>query len=181
MLESGLSLECAGPPPVTAVVFLLLLDDDGLGPAIAAVLLCLIYYGELLLKAGHLRLRGGRGLLAQATRAVRATVLAGKGDAQGCLVRKVATTLEGRGLFVNLESLLQDSVELIRILLIEKMVAFVISEKIISSLLLRLLAGFKYQRFLAELFEVATLVYYAVLEVFVAQLRLGLHRKLSCL
>ena len=108
MLESGLGLECAGPPPVT-VVFLLL-DDDGLGPGVPAVLICLVDDGELLLQAGHLCLGGGRGLLAQATRAIGATILAGKGDAQGCLVREFATTLEGRGLFMNLEGLLQDLV-----------------------------------------------------------------------
>ena len=177
MLESGFGLECAWPPPVTLVF--LLLDDHWLGPAVPAILIHLVNNGELLLHAGHLSLGGGRGLLAQATRAIRATVLAGKGDAHGCLVREVATTLEGRGLFMNFESLLQDPIELIRILLSEKMVAIVISEQVISCLLVRLLGGFKYQGFLAQLSEVTAFVHYATLEVFVAQLCLGLHRKLS--
>ena len=80
---------------------------------------------------------------------------------------------------MNLEGLLQDSIQLIGLLLSVKMVALVISEQVISCLLLRLLAGIKYQGVFAELFEVAALVHNAVLEVVMAQLRLGLERKLS--
>ena len=63
--------------------------------------------------------------------------------------------------------------------LIEKIVAIVILEQVIRGLLERLLAGFKNQRFFAELSEVATLVHIALLEVFVAQLLLALEGKLS--
>lgn len=45
---------------------------------------------------------------------------------------------------MNLEGLLQDSIELIRLLLSFKLVAFVISEHVIRCLLLRLLAGIKH-------------------------------------
>ena len=56
----------------------------------------------------------------------RPTVLARKGDTQRDLIREV--TLERRALLMNLEGLLQDSIELIRLLLGEKLVALVIPE-----------------------------------------------------
>lgn len=80
---------------------------------------------------------------------------------------------------MNLEGLFQDFIELIRLLQSVELVAFVISEQVICTLLLQLLAAIKSQGVFAELFKIATLVNNAVLEVVMAQLRLGPERNFS--
>ena len=176
MLEGGLGLESAWPPPI--LLDILFLNNDWVGPAVTVVILGLVYRGAQLLKASHLRLGGG--ILVDATPTPsRPSVLARKSDAKRNLIREV--TLERRALLMNLEGLLQDSIELIRLLLCVKLVALVISEQVIRGLLLRLLARIKNQGVFAELFEVTALVHYAVLEIVMAQLRFGLERKFSFL
>ena len=83
---------------------------------------------------------------------------------------------------MNLEGLLQDPIQLIRHLLSLKfmvLILILIFQHVIRCLLL--LVMISNQGIFAELFEVAALVHSTFLKVFMAQLRLGLEGKLSCL